>query len=285
MSETLKVNFTIYPEHGRPFTADATYIPDSAPKPVIVFAHGFKGFKDWGHFNLLARYFAEAGFVFVKFNFSHNGTSVEDDSDMHDMEAFGNNNFCLELDDLKALLDEIQKENGPVQQTELDLEKLYLIGHSRGGGSVILKAAEDTRVKAVATWAGVNNFDQRWDELELKSWEQDGVQWIMNARTGQKMPLYYQIVENYQANANRLEIPKVIKRMKQPLLILHGEQDETLPVKMAHDLQKWKPDAALQLLPDTDHSFGGKHPYDKDTLPEPARAAAAITINFFRNHG
>lgn len=284
MPDTLKVNFTIYPDHGRPFTADATFVPDDTLKPIVIFAHGFKGFKDWGHFNLLAAYFAKAGFVFVKFNFSHNGTSVEDDSDMHDMEAFGNNNFCLELDDLKALVDELHKPDGPVQQKELDLNHIYLIGHSRGGGTVILKAAEDTRIKAVATWAGVNNFNQRWDELELKVWEQNGVQWVANARTGQKMPLYYQIVENYKSNAHRLEIPQVIKRVKQPLLILHGQQDETLPVKMAHDLQSWKPDAELHLLPDTDHSFGGRHPYTEEEFPQAARAAADLTIDFFRRH-
>ncbi len=200
------------------------------------------------------------------------------------MEAFGNNNFSLELDDLKAVLDELHKSDGPVQQEELDLERIYLIGHSRGGGSVILKAAEDARVKAVATWAGVSNFDQRWDELELEAWKQQGVQWISNARTGQKMPLYYQIAENYQANRHRLEIPSVIQRMKQPLLVLHGEQDETLPVQMAQDLQRWKHDATLHLLPNTDHSFGGRHPYQEDLLPEAARAAADLTIKFFQQH-
>lgn len=280
----MKVNFKIYPDHGRAFTADASYIPNGAPKPIVVFSHGFKGFKDWGHFNLLANYFAEAGFVFVKFNFSHNGTTPENDSDMHDMEAFGNNNFSLELDDLKAVLDELHKNDGPVLQKELDLTHVYLMGHSRGGGSVILKAAEDVRVKAVATWAGVSNFNQRWNELELEAWKQQGVQWISNARTGQKMPLYYQIVEDYQANQHRLEIPRVLKQMKQPLLILHGEQDETLPVQMAHELQQWKPDAELHLLPHVNHSFGGNHPYQGSSLPEAARVAADLTIKFFQKH-
>lgn len=284
MPDTLKVNFKVYPDHGRPFTADASFVPDGSSKPIVVFAHGFKGFKDWGHFDLLAKYFAEAGFVFVKFNFSHNGTSVEDDSDMHDLEAFGKNNFSLELDDLKALLDELHQTDGPVQQKELNLEQVYLIGHSRGGGTVLLKAAEDTRVKAVSTWAAVNNFNQRWDELELENWKQEGVQWIANARTGQKMPLYYQIVEDYKANAHRLEIPKVIQNMTQPLLILHGVDDETLPVQMAHDLKQWKSDAELHLLPDTNHSFGGSHPYPEDTLPDAARVAADLTIDFFRKH-
>ncbi|NEM98368.1 alpha/beta hydrolase family protein [Pontibacter burrus] len=284
MSDTLKVDFIVYPEHGRPFTADAVYVPSGEPKPVVIFTHGFKGFKDWGHFNLLAKYFAEQGFMFIKFNFAYNGTTIEDYSDVHDLEAFGNNNFCLELDDLKALIDLVHNVEEPLPYKEMNAKQLYLIGHSRGGGSVILKAAEDTRVKAVATWAAVNKFDQRWDELEVDKWKNEGVQWITNARTGQKMPMYYQIMENYLANKQRLEIPKVIKDMKQPLLILHGEEDETLPVLMAHDLKSWKPDAEMHLLPGADHSFGGKHPYEANELPEAARRAADLSIEFFRKH-
>ncbi|WP_018478455.1 alpha/beta hydrolase family protein [Pontibacter roseus] len=284
MADTLKVDFVVYPEHERPFTADATYTPDGNRKPIVLYTHGFKGFKDWGHFNLLAQYFGERGFVFIKFNFSHNGTSVDNYTDLHDMEAFGRNNFSIELEDLRALLDLVHDEEGPLPQNELDLDRIYLIGHSRGGGSVILKAAEDTRVKGVATWAAVNNFDQRWDELERQQWEKEGVQWVTNARTGIRMPLYYQIVEDFLANLERLDIPKVIQKMRQPLLILHGEADETLPVKMAHDLHSWKPDAEMHLLPGADHSFGGKHPYEQDELPEAARAAADLSIEFFKKN-
>ncbi|WP_242920377.1 alpha/beta hydrolase family protein [Pontibacter liquoris] len=280
----MKVNFVVYPAHGRPFTADATFAQDGQPKPVVIFTHGFKGFKDWGHFNLLARYFAEQGFVFVKFNFAYNGTTVADDSDVHDLEAFGQNNFSLELDDMQALIDLLHDTQGPLQQKELDLSRIYLIGHSRGGGAVILKAAEDPRVKAVATWAAVNTFNQRWDELQMVDWKKEGVQWVLNSRTGQRMPLYYQIVENYFQNQDRLDIPRVIKKMQQPLLLLHGELDETLPTQMAHDLKRHKPDAELHLLPQADHSFGGKHPYDRDELPDAARAAADLSIAFFSKH-
>ncbi|RZK32728.1 MAG: dienelactone hydrolase, partial [Hymenobacter sp.] len=82
--------------HGRSFAADATYQAAAAAspavaaaKPVIVFVHGFKGFKDWGHFPLLARFFAEQGFVFIKLNLSHNGVVVGGTGDLEDLEAFG----------------------------------------------------------------------------------------------------------------------------------------------------------------------------------------------------
>ena len=280
----MKVDFVVYPEHGRPFTADATYMPDGQPKPVIIFTHGFKGFKDWGHFNLLARYFAERGFAFIKFNFAYNGTSVENDTDMHDLEAFGNNNFSLELDDMQALIDLLHDPIGPITQNELDINRIYLIGHSRGGGAVILKAAEDSRVKAVATWAAVSDYDQRWTKEQMHQWKQDGVQWIINSRTGQQMPLYYQMVEDYYQNRHRLDIPVVIKKMQQPLLIVHGGQDETVPVQMAHALRNWKSDAEMHILQEANHSFGGSHPFEHNDLPDAARQAADVSIDFFQKH-
>ena len=66
------IEFTLESKFNRrKFRADATFLPDDHAKPVILFNHGFKGFKDWGPFNLMASKFAEAGFVFIKMNFSY----------------------------------------------------------------------------------------------------------------------------------------------------------------------------------------------------------------------
>ena len=70
-------NIIIEGSHDKPILLDFAYEPTNTLKPVIIFVHGFKGFKDWGHFNLLMDYFVQQGFVFVKFNFSHNGGTVE----------------------------------------------------------------------------------------------------------------------------------------------------------------------------------------------------------------
>jgi hypothetical protein len=64
--------------------------------PILVFAHGFKGFKDWGHWQKIAESFAAACFAFLKFNFSHNGTNPNNPAEFSDLEAFGQNNFSKE---------------------------------------------------------------------------------------------------------------------------------------------------------------------------------------------
>jgi dienelactone hydrolase len=88
----------------KPIDADITYEKGDHKKPLVIFVHGFKGFKDWGHFNAVASYFAERDFVFAKFNFSHNGTTLQKPLDFDDLEAFGNNNYLFELNDLESVL-------------------------------------------------------------------------------------------------------------------------------------------------------------------------------------
>lgn len=278
-----KIAFTITPPHGRTFSADARLVRTGQPKPIVIFVHGFKGFKDWGHFNLLADYFAEQHFVFIKLNLSHNGTTPQSD-DLVDMEAFGQNNFSIELDDLGLLVDYLFAADNALPATEIDLSRLYLIGHSRGGGLVILKSAEDARIKAIATWAPISNIELRWPAEVLTKWQETGVHYVYNARIKQDMPMYYQLVENYLENKDRLDIPAAVAHLTQPLLIIHGEEDETLPVSMAHTLKQLQPAAELILLPGTGHTFGGSHPYAGATLPTAAQKAADLTLTFFQKH-
>ena len=157
-----KLNIVLQSPHGRPFLADAFYVEDKQKKPVVIFSHGFAGFKDWGAFDIMARAFADAGFVFVKHNFSHDGTTLNQPTEFADIEAFGNNNISKELDDLGVVIDWVCSDAFPVAKDEVTTDELYLIGHSRGGGIVTLKAGEDKRVKKVAPWNSVNEFGKYW---------------------------------------------------------------------------------------------------------------------------
>lgn len=120
-------------------------------KPVVVYAHGYNGFKDWGNADLIADQFSAAGFTFVKFNFSHNGTSPEQPEDFVNLEAFGNNNYTKQLNDLKLVIDWICDVKNVFQQ-HINQNNISLIGHSMGGGIAILHAAVDNRIKT--NWLG-----------------------------------------------------------------------------------------------------------------------------------
>ena len=281
MAPLHKHSLVLHPPHGRRYSADARFLANEQPKPVIIFVHGFKGFKDWGCWNLVADFFAQQGFAFIKLNFSHNGTSPEDDSDLHDLEAFGNNNFSLEIEDVDTLLHYLESETC-FFGNELDLNRIGIIGHSRGGGLVLLKAAEDPRIKAVTTWASVCDMNPGWGEDILKKWETEGVLYNLNGRTNVQMPLKYQLYEDYVANGDRFDVSLAASKLKQPLLIVHGSADEVLPLACAEMLHAQQPNSELLVVENADHSFGGFHPYNERELPADLQKVVQKTVAFFR---
>jgi len=100
----LEKNFVLTRPNEKPILYDVSYTPNKAPKPIVIFCHGYKGFKDWGAWKLVAETFAKEGFFFLKFNFSHNGGTIEQPIDFPDLKAFGENNFSKELKDLDGII-------------------------------------------------------------------------------------------------------------------------------------------------------------------------------------
>ena len=266
----------------KPMATDIFYPDDGNKKPVVIYAHGFNGFKDWGNFDLIAKRFAGAGFAFIKFNFSHNGTTPQHPEEFVDLEAYGNNNYTKELHDLQVMIEWATGADNPYA-AYIDTNNIFLTGHSRGGGIVIIKAAEEKRVKAIATWASVAECKtpwSTWSQEKIDEWKQTGVRYYLNGRTGQQMPLYFQLYEDYCNNAGRLNIAEAIKHVDVPVLICHGTKDEAVPVEKAELLKKAQPKAELFLI-ESDHVFGRKHPWTQPHLPPAMQDVLERTISFF----
>ena len=276
--------FSLKSRHrNRKFLADIRLVKNGNAKPVIIFNHGFKGFKDWGPFNLVSAYFARMGFAFIKMNFSHNGTTPERPDEFADLEAFGNNNLMIELDDTALLMEYLMAGKLPVDARELDLSRIYQIGHSRGGAHTILNAWKDDRIKKIVTWAAVNNLQVWHSTDELEAWKNEGVIYIHNSRTHQDMPLYYQLVENYIHNRERLSVSQAVKELKIPLKAFHGKEDKTVPLQAAQQMKSWNPSIEIEIVEGADHVFGASHPFASDQLPIHLRYIADRTIEFLTN--
>jgi uncharacterized protein len=272
-----KENFNIPGAKGRGMLADITFDTDNKNAPVVIFAHGFKGFKDWGAHDMVARYFAKNGFRYIKFNFSHNGTTADCPTEFADLIAFGQNTFSIELEDLNHVIN--FAVDGPVMPA---VDSVYLIGHSLGGGISIVQAAEDKRVAKLVTMASVSGFNHLWPQEVEEQWKLQGVLYIPNFRTGQEMPLKYTLLKDLQKNSTRLDIPARAAEIKQPWLIVHGSEDKTVAFESAQKLGKSNSNAVLTIIPTADHTFGATHPYDKKTLPKPLHEFCDEVIEFFK---
>jgi len=272
-------NLIVDGKHSKPIVTDVFYQKTNQPKKVIIFCHGYKGFKDWGAWNLMAETFAKAGFFFIKFNFSHNGGTAENPIDFPDLEAFGNNNYTKELDDLESILDWISTNS--TYSNEVNLDDITIIGHSRGGGIVLLKANEDHRVKRVITLAAVSDFGSRSSTIgNLEQWKKEGVKYVVNGRTKQQMPHFYQFYENFKANESRLNIQQAVRNLKTPLLIIHGDQDSSIDIKEAHQIHSWKPNSDLKFINNANHVFNVSHPWQKEELSKELVEVTQLSIDF-----
>ena len=233
-------NFLLKGVNDKPILTDVFYTADQSKKPVIIYLHGFNGFKDWGNFDLIACQFATAGFIFIKFNCSHGGTTVTETEVFADLDAFGENNYTKELDDLQTVIDWALSGANKFAD-EINEHQLGLIGHSLGGGIVLLKAAEEKRVNAVAGWASIAECNTpwgNWPQERIIAWKASGVEYYFNGRTLQNMPLYYQLYEDYQDNKERLNIQRAISSLPVPVLICHGSNDPAVPVQKAYLLKR-----------------------------------------------
>lgn len=268
--------FTIPGAKGRNMLMDLTYDDQHPKAPLVIFAHGFKGFKDWGTHNLVAQLFAENGFRYLKFNFSHNGTTPDKPIDFADLIAFSENTFSIELDDLNAVIDFAC--NGSSMPA---VSSVNLIGHSMGGGIGIVKTAEDKRISKLVTMASISSFSNLWPKEAEAQWKIQGIMYIHNARTGQQMPLKSSLLDDLETHPSRLNIIAKVAAIQQPWLIIHGDEDTSVPVDHAKQLKAAQPNAELLIIPAADHVFGASHPYGKAILPAPLQEFCLRTVEFF----
>lgn len=256
------------------FLADIFYVEAEKKLPLVIFVHGYKGYKDWGAWDLMAEKFAKAGFFFVKFNFSHNGTTTDDPFNFADLEAFGNNNYSKELSDLGIVIDHC------IRNPQVDAEKIILIGHSRGGGISIIKTFEDERINGLITLASVDTLDRFPKGDFFENWKKEGVYYALNGRTKQEMPHYYQFYEDYAENIHRFDVERAAEMAKAHMLIIHGTQDEAVDVGNAEHLHILNPNSEIFLIENANHTFGAKEPWIESTLPESLNTVTEKCIDF-----
>jgi pimeloyl-ACP methyl ester carboxylesterase len=259
------VNVSVKGLHDKPILLDVCFKETNIQKPILIFCHGYKGFKDWGPWNIMAQKFANNNICCIKFNFSYNGGTPEQPIDFPDLIAFGENNYTKELDDLECVLDWVEDKYG--NHPEFNTANITLLGHSRGGGIVTIKASEDSRISKIISLAGVSDFENRFPKNEaLEKWKNEGVFYVKNGRTKQDMPHFYQFYEDFIKNQDRLNIKRASQNLKMPHLIIHGNSDTSVHPEEAKKIHAWNSNSKLTLIDGADHVFNTKHPWEKDSL-------------------
>jgi pimeloyl-ACP methyl ester carboxylesterase len=249
--------------------------PENWNNKLIVFLHGYMGYKDWGCWNLVQDFYIEHQYGFLKYNVSHNGGTIQDPIDFNDLDSFQYNTYSKEIADFEAILNVIN-------DTFSSIPEIYLIGHSRGGGTALLQSKHKS-VSKIASWAGICSIGERFPKgQELADWVQNKFRFTKNGRTKQNMPHHICQYFDYTENQERLDIEAHCISSKKPTLIVHGEKDTSVPIGEGQKLSKWL-NSELVIIPDTQHTFDSSQPWTSSEMPSALHSACELTLNFF-NH-
>lgn len=127
----------------------------------------------------------------------------------------------------------------------VDANKMGIFGYSRGGMAASLLAVKLKDVRAAVFGAGIYDFKKAYDEIKV-----EGIRENMSAESGM----------TEKAIAERSSILKM-EQLRCPVLILHGEKDQNVPVSQAlvlrDRLTELKKDFEIKLFPNAEHSIPG----------------------------
>jgi uncharacterized protein len=236
------------------------FVPEgvSAPLPVAVICHGFKGFKDWGFFPPLAERLAASGRAVAIFDFSHSGVDATGapGNEFTRLDLFRAQTPSRHVADLRVVLDAL---DGSAFAGEVALQRnrhVNVVGHSVGAAVAMLAAADDGRIVQVATLNGTATLDHFTPEQRAEA-EATGQTAVRNHRTGQDLPLG----RAWFDEARRLDLEEAATQIFVPALVIAGEADSSVPPEESRTINGWIAGSRLVMVPGADHVFGAKHPF------------------------
>ena len=206
-----------------------------APFPLVVLAHGFNGNAD--KVEPYARAFAENGIAACVFDFIGGGEGSRSDGSMTEMSVL------TEAEDLGAVLDSLRA------RPDLDHGQVFLLGRSQGGfvaTCVACRRPEEVR-GMVLFFPGYSLQDDAW----MRTPDPDRIpetMTLMGATIGRI----------YNEDAMSFDIYDMMGDYPGDALILHGSEDDIVPIAYAERAASAFPSAELVRFEGAGHGFSGK---------------------------
>ena len=255
-------SWTIPGAAGEPIIGNC-HLPTGQPGGVVLIAHGFKGYKDYGMFPRLARHCAESGLIAHRFNFSHSGMT-------NNLETFERPDL-FECDTWNTQAHDYQTVIRAVAAGKLDGADLpyVMFGHSKGGVTVLLTAGRMAGDETIPQPAGVITAASpsrcsSFSEPESRQLLSGGFLVSPSSGTGQELRIGKAFLQEQLDDPERHDLLALVGKITCPLLIVHGESDPTVPASCAGEIAAGAQSAETLLIPGADHVYNTPNPMPED---------------------
>ena len=212
----------------------------SAPVPAILFIHGFTGnrVESFRVFVLTARRLAEQGIASLRIDCRGSGDSEG---------SFEEMSVRSEVRDAEQALTWIRNRQ------EVDVERVGLLGFSMGGLVCALVLGNDPEIRAAALWSPVGRPRTQIEKRSYPGWESDF------SRLGFVTTEGWKLGPQFIEEMNRLDPLAAIRSSRAPLLLVHGDRDESVDVQSTHDYERVLLDCGVrvvkQIMEGADHTY------------------------------
>ena len=141
----------------------------------------------------------------------------------------------------------------------------------------MLAASGVENLHGVVAWSPISRVD-RWDDATKRKWRSEGRLDIVNQRTQQVMRMSPAVLDDYDVNADRLDILAAVGKLDVPLLVVHGGRDDSVGVEEGRLIASRARDASIIVLEEAGHTFNAIHPLVH--VPFELVAAAEVSAHF-----
>ncbi|PQJ69219.1 bifunctional alpha/beta hydrolase/OsmC family protein [Polaribacter butkevichii] len=184
------------------------------PNQFAIFAHCFSCNSNFNAVKNISRSLSTHGFGVLRFDFTGLGRSEGEFAESH----FSAN--VEDLLDVSAFLEENYKAPS------------LLVGHSLGGAAVIVAASKLKNVKAVAT-VGAPATVSHVTHLFSHGLEDIPEKGDVEVKIGGRP---FKINQEFVNNFHKTDLPKIIKDLRKPILVMHAPFDKVVGIENAHEI-------------------------------------------------
>ena len=215
--------------------AGTFHVPAKNSRRGIILGHCFTCSRHTRILRDLSLALVEEGFKVLRFDFSGNGQSEGN---------FSESLYSKQVDDIKTAASFMSARG---------VSWIGVAGHSMGAMVALLAASQMDNIKVVCTLAAKASALQSFHFLsqdQIDELQRNGrVNFISRGRN-------LELTEAFFADATKYDLYSIMSSLPQPLMVVHGDMDEIIPVENAYTLHQYKSvNTELAIIPGADHMF------------------------------